>query len=231
VIFSDVRLAGRITTKRVALFALVVFIFEEAVSALVFLSMNRYQVLRGTLLLPFATWITHWMLPLFIVFFVERRNAKALGFTVKRGRAGRYALFALIGLVLPTLILGVDRMLAIDFVKQIVQIGVAEEVLFRGYLLHRLAEWRGNHTGLILGGLTFGFAHIVSRVSQHGLAYPLHDVTLGFQTFLGGLLFGLIYLRVKSIIPGAILHVSTNLYLERFIEVLGRLESLFQGLH
>jgi membrane protease YdiL (CAAX protease family) len=54
------------------------------------------------------------------------------------------------------------------------------------------------------------------------LAYPRHDALLGLQTFLGGLLFGLIYLRARSIVPGAILHVATNAYIGRFIEMLGR---------
>jgi membrane protease YdiL (CAAX protease family) len=223
VIFTSIRSEGKINTQSVALLALVVFLLEEAVSALVFLSMNRYPALQGTRLLPLVTFVTHWILPLLIVHFVERRNVSALGLTVNHGRVGIYALYALFGLVHPTLVVVIgDRAFAIEFLEQVVQIGVAEEVFFRGYLLHRLVEWRGNRAGLTLGAITFGLAHIVSRVSQHGLAYPLHDAILGFQTFLGGLLFGYIYLRTKSIVPGAILHVYTNLYLERSIEILSK---------
>jgi membrane protease YdiL (CAAX protease family) len=211
----------KITVQSIALLALLVYICEETVSSLVFLSMNRYPVLRGTLLLPVATFITHWMLPLFVCLLVERRDLRTLGLTVKRRRLGIYAGYVIVGLALPAFVVGAGRTPAMDLIEQFVQIGVAEEVFFRGYVLHRLVEWLGSRKGLPLGALTFGFAHIVSRFSQHGLEYPLHDLLLGAQTFLGGLLFGLIYLRAKSIVPGATLHVSANLYLERVIEVLG----------
>ena len=207
--------------QRVAVLALGVFVVEEVVTSLVFQSMNRWPALRGSLFLPIATLITHWVLPLFVVFLVERRDIRTLGFTLKRERVGRYAIYASIGLILPAFVVGFDRILVIEFVEQIVQIGMAEEVFFRGYLLHRLVEWLGDRKGLTISALTFGFAHIVSRVSQHGLEYPLHDAMLGFQTFLGGLLFGYIYLRAKSIYPVSILHVSVNLYLDRFIKLLG----------
>lgn len=206
--------------RRVAILALMVFAVEEIAGSLVFQSMNRCPVLRDSLLLPIATLITHWALPLLIVFLVERRDIRTLGFTVERERVGRYIVYAFIGLVLPAFVVGFDRILVIDFIEQIVQIGVAEEVFFRGYLLHRLVEWLGSGKGLTLSALTFGFAHIISRVSQHGLEYPLHDVMLGLQTFMGGLLFGFIYLRARNLYPGAILHVAVNLYLEKFIELL-----------
>jgi membrane protease YdiL (CAAX protease family) len=206
--------------RKVAVLALVVFALEEAVSALIFVSMNCFPILRGSLLLPSATVMTHWVLPFLIVFLVEGRGPGALGFTVERGRIGRYAVYALIGLVLPALVVGVDRVLILEFIEQIVQIGMAEEVFFRGYILHRLVAWLGDRKGLVLSAFTFGFAHIVSRVSQHGLEYLLHDVMLGFQMFLGGLIIGYIYIRARNLIPGSILHVAANLYLDKFIKLL-----------
>jgi membrane protease YdiL (CAAX protease family) len=220
-VMSNIHIEPKDYARKVAGLALAVFALEEAVGALTFVSMNRFPSLRGSLLLPSATVMTHWVLPFLVVFLVEGRGPGALGFTVERGRIGRYAVYALIGLVLPALVVGVDRVLILDFIEQIVQIGVAEEVFFRGYLLHRLVAWLGDRRGLVLGAFAFGFAHIVSRVSQHGLEYPLHDVMLGFQMFLGGIVFGLIYVRARNLIPGSILHVSANLYLGKFIQLLG----------
>jgi len=65
-------------------------------------------------------------------------------------------------------------------------------------------------------------SHILSRLSQHGFKYPLDDLFLGFQTLIGGLILGYMYLKAKNIVPPAIFHVSTNMYLERAIALLDR---------
>jgi len=107
-----------------------------------------------------------------------------------------------------------------EFVEQLVYIGLAEEVFNRGYLMRRLCDWPGDRQGLLLSALLFGLSHIVSRLSQHGFKYPLNDLSLGFQTLIGGLILGYMYLRAKNIVPPAIFHVSTNMYLERVIALL-----------
>jgi hypothetical protein len=182
--------------------------------------MNRFPQLQGSLLLPTGTFPTHWMLPLLVVRSVEGGGFRELGFTVKRDDMGRYGVYAMLGLVLPTALVGLDRLLVFDSLEQIIQIGFAEEIFFREYLLRRLAGWLGDRKGLALGTLAFGFAHIVSRISQHELAYPVNDAMLSFQTAIGGLTFGYIYLRARSILPGGILHISVNLYLGRMTSLL-----------
>jgi membrane protease YdiL (CAAX protease family) len=132
----------------------------------------------------------------------------------------RYALYAVVGLVLPALVFGADRALLLEFVEQVAYIGVAEEVFSRGYLMSRLCDWLGKRKGLLLSALVFGLAHVVSRLAQHGLRYPDRLAILFVQTFAGGLLLGYIYLRARSIVPGAILHTSMNAYLPRLITLL-----------
>ncbi|MGD2177775.1 MAG: CPBP family intramembrane metalloprotease [Anaerolineae bacterium] len=208
--------------RRYAYIALAALLVEEIVGSLLFILRGRSALLQSIPAIPIGTVLTHWTLPFAIVYLVERREAQALGLTVRRERAGAYAIYALVGLVLPAIIVGVDRSLLLEFVEQVVYIGVAEEVFFRGYLTGRLCNWLGNLKGLLLSALIFGAAHVVSRLSQHGFAYPLHDVQLGLETFVGGLLFGFIYLRARSILPGTILHVATNAYIARFIDMLSR---------
>jgi membrane protease YdiL (CAAX protease family) len=99
-----------------------------------------------------------------------------------------------------------------------VYIGVAEEVFSRGYLMRRLCDWLGNSKGLLLNALIFGLAHAISRLSQHGLRYPDRLAIVTLQACAGGLLLGDIYLRAKSIVPGAIVHTAMNAYLPRLIE-------------
>jgi membrane protease YdiL (CAAX protease family) len=220
-IIPKIQIEPKDYVRKVALLALAVFALEEVVSALIFVSMKRFPALKRSLLLPSATVVTHWVLPLLVVYLVEARDVRALGFAVKRDQVGRYIVYALLGLGLPALVVGVDRILIIEFIEQIVQIGMPEEVFFRGYLLHRWMEWLGDLKGLALGAAAFGCAHIVSRVSQHGLDYLFQDIMLGFQMLLGGLVLGFIYVRARNLIPGSILHISANLYLNKLIQLLG----------
>jgi membrane protease YdiL (CAAX protease family) len=207
--------------RRVALLALVTFAVEEVVTALVFLFRNRTPVLQESLLLPLTTTLTHWALPLLVVFYVEGSDVRSLGLTLKRENIVKYLVYLFVGLVVPGFFLGFGQGFFFELIEQILQIGVAEEVFFRGYLLHRFADWLGNPRGLVLGAITFGFAHVVSRVSQHGWNHLIPDVTLGIQMFFGGLVMGCIYLRTRSLLPCATLHVSANLYLDMFIKLLG----------
>lgn len=211
--------------RRNAGISLAALVVAGTVGSLLFILRRRIAYLQEIPVIPIGTALTHWIMPFLIVYFVERprreERCAALGLTIRRDRAGAYAAYALIGLVLPALVVSVDRGLLLEFVDQIVYIGVAEELFFRGYLTRRLCNWLGNLRGLLLSGLIFGLAHVVSRLSQHGLAYPVHDALLGLRTFVGGLLFGLIYLRARSIWPGTILHVATNAYLGRVLGMLG----------
>jgi membrane protease YdiL (CAAX protease family) len=207
-------------TRRNALVALAVLATEEVVGSLAFIFEGRLCFLQSIPAVPLGALLTHWVLPFLIVYLVEKKDARSLGLTMRRENAGTYALYAIVGLALPAAIVGVDRSLMFEFAEQIVYIGLAEEVFFRGYIMFRLCQWLGDVKGLLLNGLIFGLTHIVSRVSQHGLDYPLHDALLGLQTFLGGLLLGYIYLKARSVIPGTIMHVAMNAYIGRFTEML-----------
>jgi membrane protease YdiL (CAAX protease family) len=153
---------------------------------------------------------------------VEKRGASALGLVVPRERYVRYALYAVVGLVVPAAFFGVDRELISELVEQLIYIGLAEEIFNRGYLMRRLCDWLGDRQGLLSSSLLFGLSHILSRLSQHGFRYPLDDLSLGLQTLMGGLILGYMFLRAKNIVPPAIFHVSTNMYLDRVIGLLKR---------
>jgi membrane protease YdiL (CAAX protease family) len=207
-------------TKRFALIALAVFALAEVVTCGLFLLRRYIPSLRGIPAVPIATFVFFWVVPLLIVYLVEKRGVSFLGLVVPRERYVRYVLYAVAGLVVPIAFVGLDRGLISELIEQLVYIGLAEEVFNRGYLLRRLCDWLGDRQGLLLSSLLFGLSHIVSRLSQHGFRYPLADLSLGFQTLMGGLILGYMFLRAKNIMPPAIFHVSTNMYLERVITLL-----------
>lgn len=212
---------GAEDARRFALVALGVLSLEKVVTSCLFIVESSMASLQRALAIPIAAFLFSWVIPSAIVYEVEGRGVRSLGLAVRRELIPRYALYAVVGLVLPAFLVGADEMLLLEFVEQVVYIGVAEEVFSRGYLMRRLCDWLGPRQGLFLNALLFGLAHVVSRLAQHGLQYPDRLVTVFIQTFAGGLLLGFIYLRARNIVPGAIFHTSMNMYLPRLIAMLG----------
>jgi membrane protease YdiL (CAAX protease family) len=206
--------------RRFAFIALAVLLVDRVVTACLFALRPRASCLRAIPVGAVTGIVFDWAIPFLIVYTVEKRGAKFLGLSVEREKYGRYAAYAIVGLVLPAVVVGVDRNLFVEFAEQVVYIGVAEEVFCRGYLMRRLCDWLGDRKGLVLGALIFGLSHVVSLVSQHGLRHPVSDLLTFAQTFIGGLILGCIYLRAKNIVPGSILHVAGNMYISRIVEVL-----------
>jgi membrane protease YdiL (CAAX protease family) len=207
--------------RQFALIALGVLLLEGVAMSCLFVLGNSVSLLQRVPAVPIAGFLFSWVIPLATVYGIEKRGIRSLGLCIRRELYGRYALYALVGLVLPAFLFGADRALLVEFVEQIAYIGVAEEVFSRGYLMARLCDWLGERRGLLLNALIFGLAHVVSRLAQHGLRYPDRLAILFVQTFAGGLLLGYMYLRAGNIVPGAIFHTSTNAYLPRLIAVLG----------
>jgi membrane protease YdiL (CAAX protease family) len=207
--------------KRFALIALSVYVLFEAVTFPLHILSRRVPFLEGFPAIPLAVVFFSWVIPLLIVYKVEKKDRASLGLTIGREKYLSYALYTIIALILPAVFVGLDRDLLVEFIDQIVWIGLPEEAFSRGYLMTRLCNWLGNRKGLLLNGLLFGLGHITSLVSQHGFKYPLDDAFVGFSTFLGGLMFGYMYLKAKNIVPPALVHVAANMYLSRIMEILG----------
>jgi membrane protease YdiL (CAAX protease family) len=208
--------------RRFALIALAVLLIDRVVTASLFALRPRPSCFQAIPVGAVTGIVFDWAIPFLVVYTVEKRGAKSLGLSVERERYARYAAYGIVGLVLPAVVVGIDRSLFVEFIEQVVYIGVAEEVFGRGYLMGRLCDWLGDGKGLVLGALIFGLSHVVSLVSQHGLKYPVSDLLMFAQTFIGGLVLGTIYLRARNIVPGSILHVAGNMYISRIAELLSR---------
>jgi membrane protease YdiL (CAAX protease family) len=168
---------------------------------------------------PIVATLGHWGLPFAAVYLLEKRGWRSLGLELPRRKVAAYALYALVGLVAPGVILGFDRSLLIEFIEQIAYIGLAEELFFRGYVTSRLLAWLGKARGLLASAFLFSLVHFISRVAQSGFAHPLRLVEVCLQTLVGGLLLGYIYIRARNIYPGSILHVAGNMYIGRLMQL------------
>ncbi len=161
-----------------------------------------------------------WMIPLLIVYIVERKDFRSIGLVIERKNTIKYLCYGMVGLFIPGLIVGFDKELLGSLIQQVVSIGVAEEVFWRGYLQSRLSAWLGKYQGWVITSLIFGFGHLVTLWSRPGVTPEIGDLMLLGQTTAGGFILGYIFLRAKSIIPGAIFHVFGNVYLFKLIDLI-----------
>ena len=160
-----------------------------------------------------------WMPPFVITYQIERKQLSTLGMVIPDGKFWLYGLSACVALILPGLFISTPNNLVLEFVEQVVYIGLLEEFFYRGYLMNRFCAWLGNMKGLFLSSMIFGLAHVISRIANHGLDYFDRALVDGFHAILGGLIFGLIVLRAKNIWPSSIAHISTNMYLESLLRL------------
>lgn len=166
--------------------------------------------------------LLQWILTTLVVVVVllgERRGLDSIG--VRRARAWDFALavagFVAAGLVvqltmpliaalgLDTLEAGVRRLSELPFSLRLVaalSAGITEEVLFRGFLVERLAKLTGRlGVGAVLSWALFTVLHI-----------PGWGIGGALQIGVVSTLFYLLYLKRRSIWPCVALHVMNDLY-------------------
>jgi membrane protease YdiL (CAAX protease family) len=201
--------------RKYALLGLVVFLTDKTVLTIINITGSYGIVFAGLDVYSLTTVIFNWMMPILILYKIERRGLDSVGLKVSSDRYLNYIVLAFVGFVLPSFFLGFDSELIVEFLEQLAFIGLVEEFFFRGYLMGRFCEWLGDAKGLLLNAVIFSLAHLVFLFSRYGFTYLQSDLIIGFQTFMGGLLLGYIYLKAGDIIPSSILHISLNMYLSR----------------
>jgi len=193
---------------------LVIFAVDKAVVSLINIAGRPYLV-SGFNFFNLITIFFNWLLPLLIVFKIEKQGSVSLGLRIKPDRRYLYLLLILAGFVLPSFFTGLSKELFVEFFEQLAFIGLAEEFFYRGYLMGRFCEWLGNFKGLLLNAAVFSLAHLIFLFTRHDFSLVWGDLFVGFQTLMGGLLLGYIYIRAGDIVPSSILHISLNVYLSR----------------
>jgi len=204
--------------SRFALIALAVVVLDKVASSIAIHWLSGTGVPLDVALALLAV-VFAWILPLAITYGIEGRDRYALGLVVERRNRLRYLAYVVVGLVIPAFILGPSRALLLGLLEQIAFIGGAEELFWRGYFQERLGAWLGKYRGWLVASLIFGAGHFVSLWSHPGTTPALRDLGLFLQTTAGGLILGFIYLRARSIVPGAVVHIFGNLYLFQIVEL------------
>lgn len=206
--------------KKFALIALGTYVISELVMPIeIMLSRGKTGLAHVAPIM--GKWIIfNWIVPILIVVLIEKKDHQSLGLWIPKNRVVRYLIYASAGLVVPGIFIGFGTDFVFGLVEQIVYIGLAEEFYYRGYLMQRLCKWLGNIPGLLTTSFVFGLGHITFRLIYHGFDALIPAVIAGGQAFIGGLIFGLIFLKVRNIWPGVIIHISMNMYLPNIIKIL-----------
>lgn len=142
---------------------------------------------------------------------VEKRNLGSLGFAVDgRGLMSGFAVgvFVMFGFVLVSVVAG-----TVSLTWQTVSshlffalglyffVAIAEEVIFRGYVLWNLRQRFSDWTSILLSSLLFSLLHLFND----------HFSMMGFvNIFLAGILYAVVFIRTRSILYAIGLHWSWN---------------------
>lgn len=207
----------RLEARSDALLALLVMMVGKFTVFILFL-VARSSITQPVWALNLHTVLFYWIIPIALVYGLERRGAGALGLVVPGDRFKRYAGYATLSLILPWIILGGGLSLIAEIMEQVFFIAVPEELLWRGYLQSRMTKWLGRIQGLIVTAILFGAGHLVAILGAVGsLSFP-RDTLLVIQTTVGGLILGIMFLRAKNIVPGSLFHIFGNVFLFKLVE-------------
>jgi membrane protease YdiL (CAAX protease family) len=84
-----------------------------------------------------------------------------------------------------------------------------EEFFFRGIIQGRLERVIGQNKAWIYGGILFGLIHLPFNYIVGGM-----DLVTGLFMFVGqvisGWIFGILYMKTRSIWPGVLVHFITD---------------------
>ena len=157
-------------------------------------------------LLPFV------VIPLLYVLLVNKWTAKDLGFTMPR--APSVTIFALLVFgffgALPLFFGPAREPIAVPFLLlALYQPSFTEEFFFRGIIQGKLERALGQNRAWFFSALLFGLLHIFTLIFVGGL-----DIVGGVfylvQVTISGCIFGIIYMKTRSLLPSMVAHYLTS---------------------
>jgi len=175
------------------------------------------RTLRELAIVPLFA-VIYVALPLFTVVKVNRWTAKDLGLTLKC-QSRSVAIFAVVlGIVTGSIafinnqaVIGIDLLPWGALFILIFTNSFAEEFYHRGVIQSLLERAIGQKGALLWGGILFGLTHIVFDISK--LMETKGILSIAFTVLLqtmAGWLFGIIYMKTRTLWPGIVFHYLVN---------------------
>lgn len=118
----------------------------------------------------------------------------------------------------------IPTIFSIGFLYSLFSAAIPEEVFFRGFVQSRLSVgFQSKWVGLIISAVFFGVLHTGVNIFWGDGSGFLNSFSKSiFIQAAFGLLYGMLYMRTGSLIPGILLHASGN-SIVNFVEIAKRL--------
>jgi membrane protease YdiL (CAAX protease family) len=175
------------------------------------------RTLRELVIVPLFA-VIYIALPIFIVVKLNGWTLKDFGLTLK-SQSRSVAIFAVIlGIVTGSVayinnqaVMGIDLLPWGALFLLVFTNSFTEEFFHRGVILSLLERAIGQKGALLWGGILFGLTHVVFDVTKlmdtNGILYIAFALLL--QT-MAGWLFGIIYMKTRTLWPGIVFHYLVN---------------------
>ena len=104
-------------------------------------------------------------------------------------------------------------------------VGVAEEVIFRGFLFRALLKKNSVACSILISSITFGIGHLINLFTGHTSFETIIQVIFAISL---GFLFTMVFYKSGSLLPGILMHSLIDL-LSRFGELRDRTAWIYIG--
>jgi membrane protease YdiL (CAAX protease family) len=165
------------------------------------------------LLFILITAVPYILIPVLYLRLVKKWTLKDFGFRkpVPNSRAVIIlaAIVFAIAVALPLLNSGFTPMPLLMVIFALWQPAFIEEFFFRGIIQGNLERVLGQNKAWIYGGILFGLAHFLFNYFVSGLDL-VSGIFMLIGQIIGGWIFGIIYMKTRSLWPGMFFHFITD---------------------
>jgi membrane protease YdiL (CAAX protease family) len=175
-----------------------------------------------SILLQFVliTAIPYILIPVLYLRLVKKWTLEDFGFRKPVSNSRAVIIFAVIVFAisgaLPLLNSGFTPLPVIMLIFALWQPAFIEEFFFRGIIQGRLERVIGQNKAWIYGGILFGLAHVFTNIFVVGFDLVPGIIQLVMQS-ISGWIFGILYMKTRSLWPGMFAHFLTNSVLASII--------------
>ena len=157
------------------------------------------------------------VVPLLFVLLVNKWTAKDLGFSMPSARAVTIfavAIFAFLGII--PIFLDIEPISVSDLLFALYVTAFVEEFFFRAIIQGKLERALGQNKAWFYSGILFGLAHVATNSFVRGLDIGPGVIELAGQ-IIAGWIFGIIYMKTRSLLPSFVAHYITDFRLGSII--------------